>query len=171
MTVIVYRDGVIASDSQVIGRQWTTMGGFKKIGKRVVDGKVYLYGATGETSYAAKFERWIQSDAFLSFLKDGEGHPNLEPAARDEQCTGLLFTPEGACIRFEGNYPHYELTAPFFAFGTGDMVAMGALEMGATAQQAAQAAVVYDVLTNGEVQFLTAEADTLEDFKDNARVA
>lgn len=166
MTVIVYRDGMIASDSQVIGRAWTTMGGFAKVGKRVFDGKVYLYGATGETAYAAKFDRWMQSEAFEVFITTGEGHPNLEPAARDEQCTGLLFTPDHKCIRFEGNYPHYELTAPYFAFGTGDNFATGALAMGATAAQAVEVAMQYDILSNGPVQYLMAEIEEgLQTFK------
>jgi len=165
MTCIVFRDGVIASDSKIIGRSWTTMGGFDKCGKRVLDGQVYLYGATGETSYAAKFDRWMQSDAFATFIKTGEGHPNLEPAARDEQCTGLLFMPDNTCIRFEGNYPHYTVKGDYYAFGTGDMVASGALFMGASAQEAVKAAIEHDVLSNGPVQFIERDKVSLEDFK------
>lgn len=165
MTCIVFRDGVIASDSKVIGRHWNAIGGFAKVGKRMYDGQVYLYGATGETSYAAKFDRWMQSPAFDEYMKTGEGHPNLEPAARDEQCTGLIFTPDGACMRVEGNYPIYTVTAPYFAFGTGDSAALGALYMGATAQQAVEAACEHDILSNGPVQFLTNAIEVLEDFK------
>lgn len=172
MTCIVFRDGVIASDSKIISRSWTAIGGFDKVGKRELDGKVYLYGATGETAYAGKFHRWMQSDAFAEFIKTGEGHPNLEPAARDEQCTGLIFTPEGDCIRIEGNYPVYTVKAPYFAFGTGDATALGALFMGATAQQAVEAACEHDILTNGPVQFLTNKIEVLADFKEEtARVA
>ena len=54
MTVIVFRDGVIASDSKIISRSWTAVAGFKKVGSRVHNGEVYLFGATGETAYAAK---------------------------------------------------------------------------------------------------------------------
>ena len=172
MTCIVFRDGVIATDSKIIGRSWHAMGGFAKCGRREVDGKVYLYGATGETAYSGKFHRWMESDAFVSFITTGEGHPNLEPSARDEQCTGLIFNPDGSCTRFEGNYPHYTVTGEYFAFGSGDAVALGALYMGATAQQAVEAAIEHDVLTNGPVQFLSNSEAVLEDFKkENARVA
>jgi hypothetical protein len=158
MTVITYRNGVIASDSQVISRSWTAMGGYNKVGIRSFDGKVYLYGATGETAYAAKFDKWMQSSAFEDFITKDEGHPNLEPAARDEQCVGVIFTPEGDCIRFEGNYPPYKLSGPYFAFGTGDQTALGAMHAGASATEAVEAAIVHDVLSNGPVQSLPAKA-------------
>lgn len=172
MTCITYRDGVIASDSQVISRTWTAMGGFDKIGRREFDGKVYLYGATGETAYAAKFDKWMQSPAFEVFITKDEGHPNLEPAARDEQCTGLIFTPDGDCIRIEGNYPPYTIRGEYFAFGTGDNVALGAMHAGATAEQAVEAAIVHDVLSNGPVQLLTNKAkEAVSPIEAFARVA
>lgn len=154
MTVIVFRDGVIASDSKIISRSWTAVAGFKKVGYRVHEGRIYLFGATGETAYAAKFERWMASDEFAKFIASGlsDGHPQLEPGARDEQSTGLIFTPDNTCIRIEGNYPAYEVHGEYFAFGTGDMVAMGALHHGATALEAVQAAIDHDVLTNGPAQ-------------------
>lgn len=168
MTVIVYRDGIIASDSQVIGRNYTCMGGFAKVAHRVYKDEVYLYGAAGETAYAAKFDRWMQSEAFDTFIDTGEGHPNLEPGARDEQCTGLLFTPQGTCIRFEGNYPPYELTGEYFAIGSGDQVALGALYAGADAATAVRAAIEHDVLSNGRVQTIDRKmisTTNLENFK------
>lgn len=166
MTVIVFRDGVIASDSKIISRSWTAVAGFKKVGSRVYNGEVYLFGATGETAYAAKFERWMNSDEFVKFIDSGlsDGHPQLEPGARDEQATGLIFTPDNSCIRIEGNYPAYEIHGDYFAFGTGDLVAMGALHHGATAIEAVQAAIDHDVLTNGPVQSID-RAAMLESFK------
>lgn len=153
MTCVVFRDGIIASDSKIISRSWTAVAGYQKVGARTHDGKVYLFGATGETAYAAKFERWMNSDEFVKFIESNmaDGHPNLEPSAREEQCTGLIFTPENACIRIEGNYPAYLVEGDYFAFGTGDMVAIGAFHHGATAMEAVQAAIDHDVLSNGPI--------------------
>lgn len=161
MTCIVYRDGIIASDSKIISRSWTAVAGYQKIGSRVLDGKVYLFGATGETAYAAKFERWMNSDEFKRFIESdlSDGHPQLEPAAREEQCTGLIFTPDNKCIRIEGNYPAYVVEGEYFAFGTGDMVAIGAFHHGASALEAVNAAIEHDVLTNGPA--LTIDRSTI----------
>jgi hypothetical protein len=155
MTVVIYRDGVIASDSQLVSRQWGCTCKFEKIGSRNVDGKIYLFGATGETAYSAKFFDWINSDAFLAWLQDrSSSHPQIEPAKSDEIAVGLLFHPDGTCTRWEGNAPCYDVTGPFFAFGTGDMAAYGALLAGSTAIRAAEIACEVDVLTNGPVQYL-----------------
>ena len=155
MTVIVYRDGIIASDSQLVTRTWSCTMQFKKIGARDVDGKIYLYGATGETAYSAKFFDWVESDAFLAWLTDrSSSHPRLEPAKADETAVGLLFHPDGVCTRWEGDAYPYDVTGPFFAFGTGDNAAMGALMMGASAVQAVEIACAVDVLTNGPSQFI-----------------
>lgn len=153
MTCIVYRDGVIASDSQIVGRTWACQGTFKKIGHRDVDGKVYLYGAYGETAMCAKFNEWVQSEGFVAWLRDrSAAHPQIDPAKSDEVCVGLIFHPEGHCTRWEGNYPAYDITGEFFAFGSGDMVALGALGAGASAVEAIEITATYDVLTNGPVQ-------------------
>jgi hypothetical protein len=152
MTCVVFKDGILASDSQLVSRSWTCVGDFKKIGTHTVDGVTYGYGATGETAYCQKFSDWIHSPAFALWLSDGSGHPNLEPAGKDEVCTGILFKPDGSCVRFEGNYPPFTLRAPFYAFGSGDALAMGAMAAGATAHEAVEIACKFDVLSNGPVQ-------------------
>lgn len=172
MTCIVYRDGVIASDSKIISRSWTAVGGFQKIGQRFHSERLYLFGAVGETAYAAKFERWMHSKEFETFIESGmvDGHPLLEPSAREEQCTGLIFTPEHNCIRIEGNYPAYLVEAPYFAFGTGDATALGALYHGATATEAVEAAIEHDILTNGPVLSIDRKM-ILDSFKESAVMA
>lgn len=155
MTVIAYRDGMIASDSQLVTRSWSCTMQFKKIGARNVDGKVYLYGHSGETAYSAKFFEWVNSKAFDSWLGDrSASHPQIEAAKSDESSVGFIFHPEGHCTRWEGNAPCYDVTGPFFAFGTGDNAAMGALMMGATAAEAVEIACKIDVLSNGPMQYL-----------------
>jgi hypothetical protein len=154
MTCIVFKDGVIASDSQLVGRGWSRMGGFDKIGRRKIGSKVYLFGATGETAYCYKFMVWVQSDAFKEWLDDPtKPTPELEPAGKDESCTGLLFMPDDTCWRFEGNYPPYPMRADYYAFGSGDAYALGALGK-STAMEAVEQVIKHDVLSNGPVQSL-----------------
>lgn len=169
MTVIVYRDHVVASDSQLVSRTYSLSGAFAKIGRREVvrartarvaggtltEVEVYLFGATGETAYCHKFGEWVMSPLFEEWLLDRtRPTPELQPSGKDEGCTGLLFMPDGSCMRFEDNYPPYPIVGDYFAFGTGDQCALGAMGANASAQQAVEIACKHEVLTNGPVQVL-----------------
>lgn len=160
MTCIVYRDGVLATDSQVVSRSYICAGAYKKPNRREVEingeKRVYLFAGSGETAYCDKFARWVNSDEFVKWLEDrSTPGPQIDPAGSDEVCCGLLFHPDGVCTRFEGNYPPFDVKHDFYAIGTGDHIAMGALQMGATPQQAVEAAILYDTYTNGPVQVVT----------------
>lgn len=161
MTIIAYKDGVIASDSQAASRGWLVVGEFEKIGRREVycDGvigsdkpDVYLYGSSGEAAYQAKFNRWMQSEAFEVWLKTREGGPEIEPDGKDDVCMALLIMPDGSCVRFEGNYPWYVVNAPFYVLGSGEIMAVGALAANATAEEAVAICIQHDGLSNGVVK-------------------
>ncbi|RUW57184.1 hypothetical protein [Mesorhizobium sp. M8A.F.Ca.ET.021.01.1.1] len=153
MTVLVYRDGVLASDSQLIRRNWHVLGSAEKIARVEVDGQAYLVGGTGEAPYVSKFIRWCRSADFPKFLKNEEfTSPHIEPTGKDDNCTGFVIKPDGICIRFEGDDPPYEVTAEWHVFGSGDQFAVGALEMKATAEEACAVAIKQDLLSAGPMQ-------------------
>ncbi|MBS3648768.1 hypothetical protein KEU06_09030 [Pseudaminobacter sp. 19-2017] len=153
MTVLVYRDGVLASDSQLIRRNWNVLGHAEKIARVDVDGEAYLVGGTGEAPYVAKFIRWCRSDNFPKFLQNLEySSPRIEPTGKDDNCTGFVIKPDGVCIRFEGDDPPYEVESEWHVFGSGDMIAVGALEMGATAERAVEVCIKHDILSDGPIQ-------------------
>lgn len=166
MTILVYRDGVLASDSQLINRQWTVIGTAPKIGRReiltkkldgvtVVRCDVYLFGATGDSAYCSKFLKWCQSDDFEKFLKDQEyTSPAIAPTGKEQSCTGFVVKPDGKCIRFEHEDPPYETEAEWYAFGSGDTMAIGALANGAGAEEAVRIVCEWDPPSKGPVQVL-----------------
>lgn len=154
MTCLAYKNGILASDSQVVSRTWSMPGSFEKIGRKEVDGEVYLYGAIGETAYCFKFMRWVQSELFDAWVRDRDSMtPELEPDGKEENCRGFVIMPDDSCMNFEGNYPPYPINGDYYAFGSGDATALGALGF-TNAIQAVEQAIKHDVLSNGPVQFV-----------------
>lgn len=155
MTVLVYRDNVLASDSQLINRHWTVVGTAPKIGQREIDGSVYFFGATGDSAYCTKFLKWCQSVDFPKFLKEQEyTSPKIEPTGKDSSCTGFIIKPDGTCIRFEHDDPPYEVKADWYAFGSGDTMAIGALAAGMGAVETVGIVCEWDPPSKGPIQVL-----------------
>lgn len=128
MTVIVYRDGMMAADRQ------STMSGVRayqvtKIMRRESDGA--LIGVCGEASLAAAFMRW--------FLSGEEGASPSLHASLDEHKTALalIVRPDGAIEEHSaGGWATVE--GEFFAYGSGLEAAIAAMHMGADAHRAVE---------------------------------
>lgn len=151
MTVVVYKDNAIASDSAVINGYGTVLGGFQKCGARQINGVAYFFGSTGETAYCQKFMTWCNG---LGLEKHLEGEvdnlPLIQPPGANEHCTGIVCFGSKA-LRFEGNNPPIEIYGDIFSVGSGDMYALGALEAGVDALAATRIAVKLDQLSGGEI--------------------
>ena len=132
MTTVVYRDGVLAADTLVVANGIVV--GQKSKLFRV--GSHSAIGFAGDIKYMNKF---------------------LESTPEDE------FTGEFGAIRvvgkkvttYSGDNNPEEVDAPFHAIGSGWEIAMGAMAMGATAEEAVRVAMQYDVNTGGEVECIT----------------
>ncbi|UTU08031.1 putative NTN hydrolase domain protein [Caulobacter phage C1] len=151
MTCIVYRDGVLACDSWVLDI-WTKIGQFPKIAKRETRDGAILFAASGNSGHCKTFLDWGRGDGFADWVSGQYEPPSLGEG--DNTATGMVFMPDGSCVRFDAGLPPYALQGPFFAIGSGSWVALGALEAGATAEQAVEAAIKWDVGTNGPVRSL-----------------
>lgn len=141
MTTIAYRNGIIAADTGI------TCGSTRdcfaeKIAKRK-DGAVA--GACGELW-------WIS--AFLKWFKDG-GDQVQSPGVNGN--TGFIATKRRVLTVFEAennNTYTYEVTAPYYAIGSGRMVALGAMHAGAHPVDAVKAAIAHNDGTYGRVMSL-----------------
>lgn len=155
MTILVYRDHVLASDSQLINRQWTVVGTAPKIGQVELDDGIYFFGATGDFAYCAKFMKWCRSDDFKKFIQDEEfTSPAIAPTGKEQACTGFVVKPDGDCIRFEHDDPPYVVRGDWYTFGSGDTMAIGALAAGAGAEEAVRIVCDWDPPSKGPVQVL-----------------
>jgi hypothetical protein len=130
MTTIAYRDGVMAADSGC----WmgaASHGWAEKVA-RAPDGS--LYGVTGDAAECETYPDWVR-----------EGASGDHPAPRRLGVDGnsflvLIARPCGLIeIIASGGIERYR-GAPYFAVGSGAATAFGALFMGATAEQAIEAA-------------------------------
>lgn len=139
MTTIAYRDGCIAGDTLAC---WgSNRDGFAtKVAKL---GPV-LAGASGSLSACQAFLDWFRSGM--------RGDP---PAMPDGGATafGLIVTPVDDVLVW-GPRGWERTRNAAVAMGSGSEFAQGAMEMGATAEQAVRVAMVHDTKTGGDITVL-----------------
>jgi ATP-dependent HslUV protease subunit HslV len=140
MTVIAYRDGVMAADTLML------IGGIKQHVRKVLKRRGYLLGVSGSNcpSDAEMLAWFFQEPGSLS-------KPNLPRTKFDM----LVVTPDGGIQLWNGGGSFEPILTPFYAVGCGAEVALGAMEMGATAVQAARAAIRWSAGVEGRVTFRT----------------
>lgn len=135
MSTFVLKDGILAADSRAFS------GGSRYIGLKtkifVLQDKTVVGCSTNQPGFAEAFSAWVAAGM------------NPNPAETPEIGQGgfeaLVIDPEGNVFYFnDGFYPTGPLTADFFAIGSGAEYAMGALECGASAEQAVAVACKFD---------------------------
>jgi hypothetical protein len=125
MTSICYRAGRLAMDTAVNGDD-TFCGRIFKGGK-TEDG--HLWAVTGYTHYVSSMRVWVEKR---------EGDPPVM-----EDSTLILITPEGVVRTWESK-GWCEIQAEYYAWGSGEKFALGAMAVGASADEAVEAACRHD---------------------------
>jgi len=148
MTTIAYRDGELAADSKC------TAGGYL-VGEfdKIIEVGPFLVGGCGDVAMIARYFEWLQKQDNLGELPP---KPDESLKAKEENSYTILFVHKQTKALWQmdnGNYPHL-LRAPFMAIGSGHLLAIGAMEMGATAKQAVEAAAKYDAYTGGIINVM-----------------
>ena len=144
MTTIVYRDGTLAADTRaMIGDN--ILGSVVKIAR---NSNGDLAGAAGLASYNYAFLKW--------FTGMENGPPPTASKDDNNFDRGVIFRKNGRIEVFEPT-GLFIMTAPYYAFGSGKPEAVGAMFMGATAEQAVEAAIAHDRDTGGEITVLRHE--------------
>lgn len=149
MSVVTYRDGILAADSRAYGGRGQCSPGIKAKVHKLPDGqRVGVVSATlGEP------------ERFLSWLRDG-GRPTDwvgdKPGLR-----ALRIDGEGRVFLYEDSiWPSGPIsTANFYAIGSGSDFALGAMHMGATAGQAVEAAIRFDGNCGAPVRVIAADGE------------
>lgn len=143
MTTIAYRDGVMASDSRGYGGDRAPVGSKTKI-HRLPDGT--LMGCSSNAPG--------QPEAVFAWYAGG-ADPREAPAFGDAKFRLLVVRPDGQSFLGENSfYLSGPLDARFFAVGSGQEYALGAMEAGASAVRAVEVAIKLDVWSDGEVRVL-----------------
>jgi hypothetical protein len=136
LTTLAYRDGVLAADTLWVGGG--TRDGYGPKIERIGN---LLVGMSGSIPMGLRFRAWVAS-----------GFAGACPLDDCPDGNGLIIWPHGVvgwCSR--GAWP---VSEPFYTLGSGEQYAMGALAMGATAEEAVRVAMRFDVSTGGEITVL-----------------
>lgn len=134
MTTIVYRDGILAGDSRVTVEDMVSTDKATKV-HRLRDGS--LFGWAGGVEDAERLR--------LS-LRKRQDPPKLECIS------ALLIAPDGTISLYEGNIWIEQKGERYYAVGTGAPYALGAMDAGASAVDAAKIAVKRDINSGGKVK-------------------
>lgn len=133
MTTIVYRDGVMAADTLVTDAGSVRRGTARKIFRTANGALVGVAGASGLTS---RFVQWIEN---------GEPEAALPRMPDGQQMSALVAYSDGSVAVFNETLLRQKVVAPFEAVGSGNEIALGALAMGARAEEAVLVACQFDV--------------------------
>lgn len=145
MTIIAYKDGILAADDAFVQEDmmWGTA---EKIWKRN-DGT--LIGAHGEAGWCEKFKDWVLGG------EEGDA-PEAEKDGPGYSC-GLIVRNDG---RVEIHAPTGVLpfSGEYYAMGSGSALALGAMASGKSAAEAVGVAIQHCCWCGGGTTVLTHEA-------------
>lgn len=143
MTTVVYAKGVLAFDSRVTAGNLVE-GSIQK-GRQT---KNMIMAGAGSVEDLVAVMDWLETGG------DEATKKNFGIAGRDVDVDVLCVDKKGK-VTFYGHklYP-IEITSLFYVLGSGKELALGALEMGASAKEAVQIAAKYDTNSGGSVRTL-----------------
>ena len=146
MTIIAFKDGVMAADTQLT--QFNAKLRAQKI-VRLPDGGVA--GGCG---------LWSAAYAGLKWLADGgsdSGDEGKKLLPEIDEATILIAKPDGSLWLLEGRFPAFPITDKFASVGCGSDAAIMALRSGKSAVEAVHAVIQQDVLCGDPVQSMEVE--------------
>lgn len=148
MTTIAYRDGILAADSLVSG-EMVRWGSTTKLAKAPCG---WIGAACGDAGAASEFMWWVESQSIEPFMPPFFSAPEFKSPV---DVDGLLIDGSGKIWCWAGRPRFFHLDADFTAIGSGSKIAMGAMAMGATAEQSVAVAAQFDVYTGGKIETLS----------------
>lgn len=141
MTTIAYRDGILAAD-----RLFTAGDIRSGLGSKIGRDGGYRWGMVGDRPGAISLFAWFKG-----------GKPTKQPEREAGGSLIIIYDHgEGEVYSQGTSWPLAE--AEFHAWGSGADIARGAMAMGASAEEAVQAAARFDVYTQGPFDVLPARA-------------
>ena len=146
MTTIAFRDGVMASDSRAYAGDSAHMGFKTKIFALEGRETQSLLGISSvEPGAGEALKAWIEGG---SKKKD-------RPELNQMNFAALHVMPDGSAYFYINSFnPSGPVLDEFYAIGSGERYALGAMAMGARSKDAVGIAIRYDPWTSGEVNVL-----------------
>lgn len=142
MTIVAYRDGIMAADSAIWASDKHIICSYRKKIMRSDGGS--LFGTSGSVANSLRAERHIKTCG-LDFSKFKDVLP-------DGNFSGLLVMPNGKIFILEADMWPQPIRMKWAAIGAGSTFSMGALAAGASAEQAVRLAIKHTDCGGGPVQ-------------------
>jgi len=142
VTIVAYRDGVLASDSRVTINDFIDSDTCKKI-YRLSDGS--LLGLAGNHGTAFVLENLLRE-----WVKSNKGRLPPGPFKKVE---AIFVRPDKTVWVYGAGWEKWGYKTPV-AIGNGMLVATGAMDTGATAKEAVKATIKRNIYCGGRVQVL-----------------
>lgn len=142
MTTVVAdtRKGIIVGDNQCTVNASDIISTCRKVYKiKKGPNKGHVLGFAGHECSGLVFLEWYTS---------GKPPEKIDIDWEDEKCDVLIITPKGEMFMADQWCILYPMEEPYMAIGSGAQVAMGALDAGATAEEAIDIACERDVYTS-----------------------
>lgn len=139
MTTIAYRDGVLAADTLA------SSDGIRIRHSPKLD-------VLSDGSWLATKGNSGHGRALLDWLESGKAGP--QPGGDDQGSGGVCIRPDGTIEAYEAGVYEILTGADYWAWGSGQQIALGAMHAGADAQGAVAAAITHDVYSGGEITVL-----------------
>ena len=138
MTTICFKDGYLAADSQI------TVGNYK-----TTTSKLYVFPGYGVIGFSGSMSRILKLVEWWSKGCEGE----IPDSEDKEDVDGILVNKDGMFCLDEGQ-GLIQITAPYFAIGSGSAYAIAAMAMGKSAEEAIREAMRHDIYTGGTVDVI-----------------
>jgi ATP-dependent protease HslVU (ClpYQ) peptidase subunit len=146
MTIIVYRDGIMAADRNLTTGRVVTIGTIDKI---TVMRNGAVYAAAGSSGDCVAVANMLQPSG--AFKEDVPFRLDM---------VGIVVQPDGAMWKLEPNKPMFRIDMPYIALGSCGDFALGCLAAGATAEQTVELCSQHCAGIGGGVQVVDTRTTT-----------
>jgi len=143
MTVVVYKNGTLAADTQVVSGGAMLIGTCTKIALSACGG--FMGGACGNLTNLTLYLKWIGAGA----------DRRAWPVDLTDDFKGILVSKDGSVRYCTYKGLTIAVDAPYHAIGSGEEAAKGALVAGADATQAVMASIAVDLYCGGHAEGLS----------------
>lgn len=149
MTIVTYREGVLAADTLVTADGGQVRDGY--VSKIAQSPGGSIGGATGPLAITQTYLHMVHSGLVDKWIEDGF-KDRLDLGADKGEFEGLLITPDAVVIRVDWRGAALIVEKPYYAIGSGAWFALGAMAAGAPAPVAADIARNFDTCCGGQIE-------------------
>lgn len=149
MTTIAYRDGLLVADSRISAESYLVGASSKMV--ELPGGHVFASAGTTRVNQLLAYRLGRLKEALE--IEAGASLPlEMEADLSRDSWSGILVRADGVLFELEGCMSLTRIDAPFYAFGSGQYLALGAMAKGADALEAVRIAAEFDLFTGPPFQ-------------------